>query len=134
VHCQFVARGVIITFHISTEHAPLMVDVTGLNDAIAGQTINLTCTVNRGPNVSETPVVQWLGPGVNLLLSESGGILVDDTTMVNSSTFSKTLRFTPAQTSHGGLYTCRAMADSVTITKTINLTVQSKCRVRMLVD
>ena len=106
-----------------------MIDVTGLNDVIAGQTINLTCTVNRGPNISETPDVQWLGPGVNLLLSDSGGIMVDNTTMVNSSTFSRTLRFTPARTSHGGLYTCQAMADSVTVTKAVNLTVQGKCSV-----
>ena len=103
-----------------------MIDVTGLSDAIAGQTINLTCTVNRGPNISETPDIQWLGPGVSLLLSESGGIMVDDTTMVNSSTFSRTLQFTPARTSHGGLYTCQAMADSVTVTKAVNLTVQGK--------
>ena len=105
-----------------------MIDITGLSDAIAGQTINLTCTVNRGPNIS-TPDIQWLGPGLNLLLSESGGIMVDDTTIVNSSAFSRTLRFTPARTSHGGLYTCQAMADSVTVTKAVNLTVQGKCSV-----
>lgn len=137
MHCQFVARGAIITllpFHISTERAPLMIDVTGSSDAIAGQTISLTCTVNGGPNISETPDVQWLGPDVSLLLSENGGIMVDNATMVNTSTFSRTLRFTPVRTSYGGLYTCRAMANSVTVTKAINLTVQSKCRVRMLVD
>ena len=105
-----------------------MIDVTGLSDAIAGQTINLTCTVNRGPNIS-APDIQWLGPGLSLLLSESGGIMVDDTTMVNSSTFSRTLQFTPARTSHGGLYTCQAMTDSVSVTKAVNLTVQGKCSV-----
>ena len=122
-----------LPFRVSTERAPLRIDVTGLSDVIAGQAINLTCTVNRGPDTSETPDVQWRGPGLNLLLSGRGGIMVDDTTMVNS-TFIRTLRFTPARTSHGGLYTCQAMADSVTVTKAINLTVQSKCRVRMLVD
>jgi len=121
-------------FQISAERAQLIVEVTDLDVAIAGQTINVTCTVNRGSNVLETPNVQWLGPGVNLLLSESGGIMVDDTTMVNSSTFSRTLRFTPVRTSHGGLYTCQSMADSVTVTEAVNLTVQSKCWVRMLAD
>ena len=78
--------------------------------------------------------MQWLGSGDNLLLSESSGIILDVTTMVNSSAFSRTLRFTPVWTSHGGLYTCQAMADSVMVTKAINVTVQSKCWVRMLVD
>jgi len=77
----------LLPFQISTERAQLTIEVTDLNAAIAGQTINLTCTVNRRPNVPETPNVQWLGPGVNLLLSESSGIMVDNTTMVNSSTF-----------------------------------------------
>jgi len=113
---------------VNTSSEPvLIIDIIGLSDAIAGQTINLTCTVSQGPNVSKTPDIQWLGPGVNLLLSGSGGNMVDNTTMVNSSTFSRTLRFTPARTSHGGLYTCQAVADSVTVTEAINLTVQSKC-------
>ena len=101
--------------------------------AIAGQTINLTCTVIRGQNISGTPNVQWLGRSGGVLLSGSDGIVVDDTAMVSDSTFVRTLQFTPVRTSHGGLYTCQAMADSVNGTKAINLTVQSKCMVRKFV-
>ena len=123
----------LIPFHISTERVPLMIEVTGLNAAIAGQSVNLTCIVTRGQNMSGTPDVQWLGPSGNVLLSGNDGIVVDDTAMVSNSTFVRTLQFTPVRTSHGGLYTCQAMADSVNRRKAINLTVQSKCMVRMFV-
>ena len=133
MHSQFVVmRSVyelptLIPFHISTDRAQLTIEVTGLNAAIAGQAINLTCTVTRGQNLSGTPDVQWLGPSGNVFLSGSNGIVVDDTAMVSNSTFVRTLQFTPVRTSHGGLYTCQAMADSVNRTKAVNLTVQSKC-------
>ena len=133
MHSQFVVmRSVyelptLIPFHISTERDPLTIEVTGLNAAIAGQAVNLTCTVTRGRNMSGTPDVQWLGPSGNVLLSGSDGIVVDDTATVSNSTFVRTLQFTPVRTSHGGLYTCQAMADSVNRRKAINLTVQSKC-------
>ena len=83
--------------------------------------------------MSGTPDVQWLGRSGDVLLSGIDGIVVDDTAMVSNSTFVRTLQFTPVRTSHGGLYTCQAMADSVNGTKAINLTVQSKCLVRMFV-
>ena len=123
----------LIPFHISTDRDPLTIEVTGLNAAIAGQAVNLTCIVTRGQNMLGTPDVQWLGPSGNVLLSGSDGIVVDDTATVSNSTFVRTLQFTPVRTSHGGLYTCQAMADSVNRRKAINLTVQSKCMVRMFV-
>ena len=69
-----------------------------LLSAIAGSSFTLTCTVTLPTGVSETPIVQWEGPG----LSTTGSVVG------SGSTYTSQLVFDPLMVSHGGFYTCSA--------------------------
>ena len=91
--------------------------VTASGSAMAGSSLTLTCTVTLPTGVSETPTVQWEGPGLSATGSVGGS--------GNNYTSQQTLD--PLTLSQTGDYTCIATytvdgvpegSDTVTITVT----------------
>ncbi len=69
-----------------------------------------------------TPTLQWTGPGV------TSGEASEGTRMQSGTIFTRTLTFSPLNTSHAGQYTCQSTvgSDAVERTANTNVTVQSK--------
>ena len=96
---------------------------------LAGDSYTLTCTVEVVEGL--VPVVQWLDPFSNTIVS-GGDFTVGDPT-IDGTTTTLTLTFNPLRTSHGGEYTCRATVtveevsiSDVTGEDTFTVTLQSK--------
>ena len=79
-----------------------MVAVSDEDDAVAGQTYTLICTVSAVEDLvdSTTLLITWTDSDSNTVSSESIGI--------QSSPRVLSLQFDPIRTSHGGQYTCAA--------------------------
>ncbi len=86
------------------------ISITSPLDPIAGQDYTLTCVVVVGEG---TPTLQWIGPGGETVLEESG------------TTFTLNLNFSPLNTSNGGEYTCQSTV-GVERTAMSTIIVQSK--------
>ena len=86
---------------------------------ISGQSVSLNCSVilpdTEGPSL-EAPMVQWVGPGATPSPSPSSTGLVTTSLLTLSA----------VRTSQAGQYTCSATLDSISVTATGILTVQSK--------
>ena len=77
--------------------------IPGPSVVIAGEHLQLTCTVTVVEYLTVEPTVQWSGGSVG----SGNGVMVGDTT--HSGVMSmKTLTFSPLRTSHRALYTCQA--------------------------
>ena len=84
----------------------LLVSVSSHGSSEAGQPHTLTCTVTDEEDITETPVVTWVGPeGQNL---SSGRDITLGSPIVVGMTTTLTITFNPLRVSHGGEYTCQA--------------------------
>ena len=72
--------------------------VTASGSAMAGSSLTLTCTVTLPTGVSETPTVQWEGPGLSTAGSVGG----------SGSTYTSQQTLDPLTLSQAGDYTCTA--------------------------
>ena len=95
---------------------------TSSNSIIAGDSVNLTCSVTVLPsNLLTEPTIVWSGPGIR---EDNVDILADDSDAI--------LSFSPLRTSNGGTYICDVSLDilgvetNLTTTRMIDITVQSK--------
>ena len=79
---------------------PPNVTVSSDVESVAGQFVELTCTVTVVEEQVK-PFVSWTGNSVG-----SSGVLQSET-LVTGATSVRNLTFDPLLTSHGGLYTCR---------------------------
>ena len=98
---------------------PPSLAVIALGSAVAGSSFTLTCNVTLPTGVSETPIVQWEGPG----LSTTGSVWGSGSTYTSQQTLD------PLTLSQAGDYTCTATytengetspegSDTVTVTVT----------------
>ena len=77
----------------------------------AGKVYSLTCEVSLNQTLRQSLVIEWVGPDGNV---------IDDTTRRDVSLTSSspsttmTLLFYPLQTSHRGMYWCRATLTDIT--------------------
>ena len=96
---------------------PPTVTVAAPGPAMAGSSLTLTCTVTLPTGVSETPTVQWEGPGLSTTGSVGG----------SGSNYTSQQTLDPLTLSQAGDYTCTATytvdgvpegSDTVTVTVT----------------
>ena len=78
-----------------------------VSEPFAGQEYTLTCTANLLIEVSDTPIIMWMGPGVN-----SNGVTIERTSN-RSVTCTSTLTFRPIREDHEGNYTCIATLNGI---------------------
>ena len=104
------------------------VTISGITTGVAGEELQLTCTVTTLANLvaSAELTVQWSGGGVG-----SAGV-IESANTVSGATSTRTLTFSPLLTSHGAQYICLATINipSISVTKTgsnsTDVMVQSK--------
>ena len=110
---------VYILLFICSVLEPPTVTVAAPGSAMAGSSLTLTCTVTLPTGVSETPTVQWEGPGLSTTGSVGG----------SGSTYTSQQTLAPLTLSQAGDYTCTATytengetspegSDTVTVTVT----------------
>jgi len=86
---------------------PQMITFSESGTGIAGDTFNVTCTVD----VSMLPDVQWIYPNDDTVTNSSGIIVGPPVTAGNITNL--TLTFNPLLTSHGGQYTCHSVVTAL---------------------
>ena len=90
---------------------PLIITKASGDIFTAGEVYSLTCEVSLNQTLRQSPVIEWVGPDGNV---------IDDTTRIDVSLTSSspsttmTLLFYPLQTSHRGMYWCRATLTDIT--------------------
>ena len=80
-------------------------------EPVYNETFVLTCTATITPPkpagyLVQQPIIEWVGPDVNVLKSSSG-IIVGDQVVINKTTATRTLTFSSLNYGHEGVYTCR---------------------------
>ena len=100
---------------------------------IAGQTFTLFCRIVLPEGLTTEPLVAWLSPEEEVLISE-GELTVGNQQVVGnpSRLITYMAQFSPVLTSHAGIYTCQVTVTSPygtirqSVTSDHNVTVQSK--------
>ena len=90
------------------------VTITGPTTGVAGEDLQLTCSVSVVEYLVAEPTVQWSGGSVG---SEN---VTESTTATSGVTSERSVTFSPLRTSHGAQYTCQAEVSisSITLVKT----------------
>ena len=79
-----------------------VVTITGPNTGVAGESLQLTCTVSVVEYLVAQPTVQWSGGRVG---SED---VTESVTATSGVMSERSVTFSPLRTSHGAQYTCQA--------------------------
>ena len=98
-----------------------------MTSSTAGEVYSLTCDVSLSQNLRQSPVIEWVGPGGNVIDNTA----IRDVSLNSSSpSTTMTLLFNPLRTSHRGMYWCRA-----TLTDTAaNIRLMNNSTVEILVQ
>ena len=110
----------LLCLHTYTVPAAALISLTSFPSStiIAGENATLTCSVTVPPGVTDTPDIQWEGPGVT-------PIPADPTT--NGQEVSSVLTVGSISTSQAGQYTCTAtLTGARPVMASVNITVKSK--------
>ena len=76
-----------------------------MTSSTAGEVYSLTCDVSLSQNLRQSPVIEWVGPGGNVIDNTT---LRDVSLTSSSPSTTMTLFFNPLRTSLRGMYWCRA--------------------------
>ena len=77
--------------------------ITGPTTGVAGEGLQLTCSVSVVEYLVAKPTVQWSGGSVG-----SGDGVTESATAISGVMSERSLTFSPLCTSHGADYTCQA--------------------------
>ena len=89
--------------------SPPTVSIFEDGSAVAGETFTLLCRVVLPDGLTTRPMVEWLSPEGNTLMSEGELTVGDQQVIGNPSRLTTYMaQFSPVMTSHGGTYTCQA--------------------------
>ena len=88
-----------ILFYAELQHTVEISDIQGCPDA--GSNFSVNCTVTS----DFVPVIKWLYPNSNQVLTSRNDVWVEPPHTVGNTTTLE-LRFTPLKTAHGGEYVC----------------------------
>ena len=90
-----------------------VVTITGPTTGVAGEGLQLTCSVSVVEYLVAEPTVQWSGGNIG-----SGNGVTESDTATSEVRSEKNVTFSPLRTSHGAQYTCLA---EVSILLSLNL-------------
>ena len=105
--------------------------ITPSGHNIAGMTYSLECSVTVTGSTDQ-PSITWLDDGVEIPSSDvtrnvsATAVIPSDG---SSTTYTRTLTFTPLSASHAGMFTCKAMLGSVFASNTTTVVVNSKSEI-----
>ena len=80
-----------------------VVTITGPTTGVAGEGLQLTCSVSVVEYLVAEPTVQWSGGSV-----DSGDGVTESATATSGVTSERNVTFSSLRTSHGAQYTCQA--------------------------
>ena len=87
-----------------------VVTITGPTTGIAGEGLQLTCSVSVVEYLVAEPTVQWSGGSVG-----RGDGVIESDTATSGVMSERNMTFSPLRTSHGAQYTCQAEVSILSI-------------------
>ena len=92
-----------------------VVTITGSTTGVAGEGLQLTCSVSVVEYLVAEPTVQWSGDSVG-----RGNGVTESATATSGVTSERNVTFSPLRTSHGAQYTCQAVVSipSISLVRT----------------
>lgn len=88
----------------------ILVTITPSGDNTLGDAYSLICSTRTSTGLTGQPTITWLDSMDNEIISTNG-----------------TLTFNPLMVSDAGMYTCRAILNSIVETAEVLVTVESEC-------
>lgn len=120
IHVSHTACDICIRLHFPVSAAVIEMDISSAGSRDAGESYSLTCSVHNIESLVALPVIIWLGPDNNPVVTE-GSVHVGLPKNLGNVT-EVTLEFDPLHAQLAGNYSCQTTITSTALSQVVNKT------------